>query len=112
VQNSAPLGSQTLEVRRLATAHKIASSTFVSSTTALGIAGTFSIQGSSGITGITVSATDTLTDIRDRINNANTGSVPTEVTASIVQISDTSHVLVLSNDVLGTDLTSPTPAPC
>lgn len=104
VQNSAPLGSQTIDVRRLATAHKIASSTFASSTAALGIAGTFSIQGSTGITGITVAASDTLTDIRDRINNANTGSSPTEVTASIVRISSTSHVLVLSNDNPGTDL--------
>lgn len=104
VSNSAPVGSQSLEVRRLATAHKVVSSSFASSSTALGFSGDLTLGNGTTTTTITVAATDSLADIRDRINNANTGTNATKVTASIVSISGTQNVLILSNDTLGTDL--------
>lgn len=104
VSNAAVKGVHELEVRRVATAHKISGKTFASQTTALSLSGSFTISnGTSGAT-ITVSATDTLQDIRDRINNANTGTNATKVTASIVSISSIENVLVLTNDTTGTNL--------
>ncbi|MGD9536943.1 MAG: flagellar filament capping protein FliD [Alphaproteobacteria bacterium] len=104
VQNSAPIGSQTIEVRRIATAHKVASDSFASSSAALGLSGDFTIGNGTSSKVITVAATDSLLDIRDRINNANSGANATKVTASIVSVSSTEHVLILSNDTLGTEL--------
>lgn len=104
VKNSAPIGSQTLEVRRVATAHKIASGSFASTTSALSLSGSFTINNGTSPTTITVASTDSLVDIRDRINNANTGTNATKVTASIVSVSATQNILVLTNDNLGTDL--------
>ncbi|MCH8992328.1 MAG: flagellar filament capping protein FliD, partial [Acidobacteria bacterium] len=52
----------------------------------------------------TVSGTDTLQDLRDRINNANTGVNGTGVTASIVQTSATGFILVLTAADTGTDM--------
>ena len=46
-------------------------------------------------------SSDSLADIRDRINSANSGTDPTNVTASIVSVSSTEHILVLTNDDLG-----------
>ena len=54
---------------------------------------------------IDVLATDSLADLRDRINNANSGDNATGVTASIVSASETQHVLVLTADETGTDIT-------
>lgn len=103
VTNVAATGVHTLEVRRVATAHKIGSGTFADQATALGFSGGFDITGNDTAT-ITVSATDTLQDIRDRINNANTGTNATGVSASIVQISATEFTLVLTNTTTGQDI--------
>ena len=104
VSNSAAVGSQTLEVRRLATAHKVVSGTFASTSSALGISGGIDISNGTTTTTVTIQATDSLADVRDRINNANTGTNATKVTASIVSVSPTQNVLILSNDTLGTNL--------
>lgn len=110
VSNSAEAGSHSIEVLRVAKAHKIGSLTFNSASTDLGtasggaagsIAGSFDINGST----ITVGSSDTLLDLRDRINNANSGASATKVTASVVSISTTQHVLVLTADELGSDIT-------
>ncbi len=99
--NAAAIGSHSIEVLRVAAAHKVASNTFASQNTALNLAGTFEVSGSGGKATITVQAADTLQDIRDRINNANTGTNGTKVTASIVQASSTQFVLVLTADQTG-----------
>jgi flagellar hook-associated protein 2 len=84
---------------RVAAAHKI-SSTSVTSTsstldTLLGLSdGDFDLNG----TTIDVFASDTILNLRDRINAANTGTNATGVTASVVSISATQHVLVLTAD--------------
>ena len=102
--NAAAAGSHTIEVLRVATAHKVASKTFSSETTALSLSGTFDVTGKSGSATITISSTDTLQDVRDRINNANTGASGTGVSASIVQTSATDFILVMTADDTGTDM--------
>lgn len=101
--NAAEAGVHTLEVRRVATAHKLGSAIVAAKNAALGYAGSFDITGNNTQT-ITVSATDTLQDIRDRINNANTGVNATGVSASIVQISSSEYMLVLTNSHTGQDI--------
>ncbi|MEQ8388351.1 MAG: flagellar filament capping protein FliD [Alphaproteobacteria bacterium] len=109
VDNSAALGSSTIEVLQIAKAHKLGSGDFSSKTsdlqTATGAAGP--VSGNFQINGVTIDvlATDSLADLRDRINNANSGDNATGVTASIVSASETQHVLVLTADETGTDIT-------
>ncbi|MGB8275117.1 MAG: flagellar filament capping protein FliD [Alphaproteobacteria bacterium] len=105
VSNLAAAGSHTLEIRRIATAHKLGSNTFSSQSTALGYSGSFDVTGSTGTATITISATDTLQDIRDRINNANTGTGATGVSASIVQVSSNQFILSLTDKNTGSDIT-------
>ena len=52
---------------------------------------------------ILVDETDTLTSLRDRINNANAGSAPTGVTASIVSYGPNDYRLILTNDETGVE---------
>ena len=89
VTNGAAVGSHTIEVKQVATAHKLGSRNFSSQTSDLGtasgaaagsVSGSFSINGKT----IDVLATDTLLELRDRINAANSGTSATGVTASIV----------------------------
>lgn len=54
---------------------------------------------------VTLSSSDTLADLRDRINNANTGADPIGVTASIVSVSSTEHYLLLTRDDMGETMT-------
>jgi flagellar hook-associated protein 2 len=110
VTNEAQNGTHTLEILQVALAHKIGSGEFDSLTDDLGdaaggasgsISGDFTINGVQ----IDVASTDTLKDLRDRINNANTGDSATGVTASIVSITSTQNVLILTADDTGTDIT-------
>jgi flagellar hook-associated protein 2 len=91
-------GSYVVEIETLARAQKTSGTTQTSGTDPLGYAGDFTI----GAANITVSATDSLTAIRDRINAANTGLTPTKVTASILSVSPTDQRLILTSDVSGT----------
>ncbi|MGE5146624.1 MAG: flagellar filament capping protein FliD [Candidatus Eiseniibacteriota bacterium] len=101
VTNAAVVGSHTLEVLRVAAAEKDASDAQASTTDPLGLAGTFQINGQD----ITVSAGDSLQDVADRINNANTGDTATKVTASIVSPSAGESYMVLTADDTGTAIT-------
>ena len=103
VTNAAGIGSHNVEILQTAAAHKISSDAFASTSTALGLTegNTFTIEGKV----ITVSAGDTLLSLRDRINNANTGTTPTKVSASIVSVSTTEHYLVLTKDKAGSSIT-------
>ena len=100
--NSAAIANHTLEVMRVATAHKISSGSVSSSTGTLGSLigltnGSFDLNG----TTIDVFASDSLQDLRDRINAANKGTNATGVSASIVTVSASQNVLVLSSDHTG-----------
>ena len=92
-------GSYTIVVDALATAQKLASGSFSSFSEALGAsyAGDIVINGRA----VTVAASDSLADVRNRINNANSGTIPTGVTASIVTYSDNDHRLILTSDDTG-----------
>ncbi|MDQ6612147.1 MAG: flagellar filament capping protein FliD, partial [Gemmatimonadota bacterium] len=60
-------------------------------------AGDFSVNGTS----VSVANTDSLTDVRTKINNANTGATPTGVTATILSNGTGGGRLVLTRDTPG-----------
>ncbi|MDZ7714095.1 MAG: flagellar filament capping protein FliD [Rhodovibrio sp.] len=114
VTNRAEVGTHDVEVLQRATAHRVASATATSQTDDLGtafgaganaISGTIRIGTAGNTTDIVVQNDDSLVDLRDRINNANTGDNPTGVTASIVQVSDSAFTLTLSADDTGQEMT-------
>jgi flagellar hook-associated protein 2 len=105
VTKAATAGSHTIEILRVAAAHKVGSGTFSDQTTALGFSGSFDLTGSGGTATITLQSTDTLQDVRDRINSANIGTNATGVSASIVQVSSSEFVLVLTDDETGNTMT-------
>lgn len=113
VTSKAAAGTHTIELLQTARAHRIGSASFNALDADLGTArgqAAESISGDIEIAGTTIPviATDTLPDIVDRINNANSGETPTGVSASIVSTSDTEHFLVLTADdtgqTIGTDI--------
>ena len=100
--NTAAAGSHSIEVLQTAASHKISSDAYNSTSSVLGFAegDQFTIEGKT----ITLSASDTLLTVRDRINAANTGTSPSGVSASIVSVSPTQNYLVLTKDTTGTPI--------
>jgi flagellar hook-associated protein 2 len=96
---TAGAGTYSVEVRALARQEKLRANVVSDSSAALGYTGTFTVNGKS----VDVSASDSLTAIRDRINAANGGSAASGVTASIVDVSATEHYLTLTADATGAD---------
>lgn len=95
-------GSHTIEMTTsssIAQARKISSKSFSSYDEALSLTGEFIINGRA----VRVDDTDSLGDIRDKINNVNSGSNATGVTASILTVSDTDYRLILTSDNTGKD---------
>jgi len=80
-------GTYLLEASQLATNHKIGTSAQTSADNALGLSGSFVVNGKQ----VTVVASDNLRDIAARINNAKAG-----VTASVLSVSGSEHYLVLT----------------
>lgn len=100
VTNRAQATRHTVEVVQIAAAHKIASDSIAGATSdSLNLDGTFEINGAS----ITLATNDSLLDLRDKINAVNSGDNATGVTASLVSISATEHVLTLTADETGAD---------
>jgi len=99
--STASPGSYSIKVNNLATAQKLSSSSFSSLSGALGsdYAGDIIINGRA----ITISETDGLDDIKNRINNANSGDNATGVTASIISYSSNDYRLILTSDDTGAD---------
>lgn len=95
--SAASAGNYKVEVLQLAQAAKVSGSAFSSSSTALGLNGDFAING----TTINVSATESLSDVRNKINDANTGATPTGVTATILSNGNGGGRLVLTRDSAG-----------
>jgi len=97
--SSASVGSYSIQITNIATAQKLSSASFSSITTALGssYAGDLLINGKA----VTITATDTLSDVRDKINNANAGDNPTGVTASIITYGTNDYRLTLTSDSTG-----------
>jgi len=80
-------GTYLLEVSQLATNHKIGTAAQTTADNALGLSGSFLVNGKQ----VTVVASDNLRDIAARINNAKAG-----VTASVLSVSGSEHYLVLT----------------
>ena len=99
--SSASKGSYTITVSSLATAQKLSSGSFSGFSDALGssYAGDILING----VAVSISDTDTLADVRNKINNANAGTTPTGVTASIVNYGINDYRLMLTSDTTGED---------
>lgn len=94
-------GSHTVEVVQLAQAQQIRSDAFTDTATDLTTlgytAGDFTINGQT----VTLAAGDTLLDLQDKINALNTGTSPTNVSASIISVSATEHYLTLTSSETG-----------
>ncbi len=92
-------GSYTVNVSSLATAQKLSSRPFSSTSAALGAsyAGDILING----VAVSVNATDSLTDVRDKINNANAGTTASGVSAAIVSYGANDYRLTLTSDNTG-----------
>lgn len=102
VDDDTELGTYSVVVQQLATKHKIAADAVGSKTDALGQAGSFTLQAADGsAVTITMEDDDSLTDLRDAINNQTSAS---GVTASIVQVSDSSYQLILTAKSTGQDI--------
>lgn len=95
--SNASKGTYTINVDAVATAQKLSSKSFSSSSDALGLAGDILINGAA----ITLNTGDSLAGLRDRINNANAGENPTGVTASIVAYGANDYRLILTSDSTG-----------
>ena len=95
-------GSHSIEMTAsssIAQARKISSKSFSSYDEALNLTGDFIINGRA----VRVDSTDTLGDVRDKVNNVNSGSNATGVTASILTVSETDYRLILTSDNTGKD---------
>ncbi|MDQ2889585.1 MAG: flagellar filament capping protein FliD [Gemmatimonadota bacterium] len=90
-------GSYAVKVTQLAQAEKLSGATFSSSSAALGMSGDFIINGRT----VTLTAADTLTSVRDKINAVNSGSNASNVAASIVTDSANAQRLVLTSTQTG-----------
>ncbi len=99
VDDDTEVGTYSVVVQQLATKHKIAADAVSSKTDALGYSGSFTLQAADGsAVTIQVDSDDSLTDLRDAIN---TNKSTSGVTASIVQVSDSSYQLILTANDTG-----------
>lgn len=97
VGTNASQGSYDLVVNNLAKAQKLASKSFASTSSALGITGDVVINGK--VLGI--ASTDDLEDIRNKINSLNSGQNPTGVVASIYSVATGEYRLSLTSQKTG-----------
>lgn len=99
--DDATAGQRTIEVVQLAKAQQIRSDAFGSPTATLAsqgfTVGNFEVNGRT----VTLNASDSLLDLRDKINSVNSGVSATGVNASVVSVSPTESYLLLSNEETG-----------
>lgn len=94
---SAAPGSYQIKVNSLASAQKLSSTSFASQTTALNLSGDIIVGGRT----VSISATDSLSSIRNKINAVNSGENASKVTASIVNYGNEGYRLILTSDEEG-----------
>ncbi len=94
-------GLYTIRITNIAKAQKLSSNPFTSKTSELGssYAGDIIINGKV----INISSTDSLTDVANFINMANTGADPIGVTASVIGYGSHDYRLILTSDSTGSD---------
>jgi flagellar hook-associated protein 2 len=88
-----------IAVNNLAQSEKISSTNYTAEDTALALEGDIIVSGNV----VNIVITDSLADIKDKINAVNTGSDPSNVTANIVSHSSTNYHLILTSDDTGED---------
>lgn len=111
VASSASAANHTVEVIQTARAHRVGSDAISSTNDDLGTAlglGAGTISGEIDIAGVTITviSSDSLNEVVDRFNAANSGENATGVSASIVSTGDTENFLVLTVDATGQTLGS------
>ncbi|MDQ7062689.1 MAG: flagellar filament capping protein FliD [candidate division KSB1 bacterium] len=97
--NAAAKGTYNIRILQKAQSLKVGSASFSSRNSALGLSGEFLINGKA----VKIDSTDTLEDIRDKINNLNSGTDATNVTATILEKNSSSFQLILTSDNTGKD---------
>jgi flagellar hook-associated protein 2 len=90
-------GNYTVEVDDVARANKLSGNIVASATTALGLSGDFAVNGRV----VTVVASDTLAQVRDKINALNSGANASGVTASVLSTGVSAQRLVLTSESAG-----------
>ena len=90
-------GTYKIIINSLATAQKLSSTSYDSQTTALNLSGDLIIGGRT----VKVTATDSLSSLKDKINTVNTGTNPSQVTATIVNYGTSGYRLILTSDEEG-----------
>lgn len=90
--SSASIGSYSIIVSALAQVHKISSDEKTSLSEALGYSGEILINGEA----VAIETTDTLNDLKDKINNADAG-----VKATILKVSDEAYRFILTREETG-----------
>lgn len=88
-----------IAVNNLAQSEKISSTNYAATDTTLSLTGDILVPGKV----VNIVSTATLADVKDKINAVNTGSDPSNVTASIISHSSTNFHLVLTSDATGED---------
>jgi flagellar hook-associated protein 2 len=97
VGSNASQGSYSLTINNLAQAQKLGSKSFNSLSNGLNISGDLVINGHT----INIAATDSLTNIQNKINTLNSGSNPAGVTASIITVASGQYQLTLTSQNTG-----------
>jgi flagellar hook-associated protein 2 len=95
--SSASTGSYNVVINNTAQAEQLASASFSSASSALSISGTILVNGHA----VQIAATDTLQGLSSKINNLDSGTQASGVTASIIRTSSTGYRLVLTSDNTG-----------
>jgi len=97
IGSNASEGSYDITVNNLAAAQKLRSKTFNSTSEALGISGDVTINDRV----LSIAATDSLANIRDKINALNSGENPAGVAASLIAVSTGDYRLTLTSKTTG-----------
>ena len=105
LEEGAPTGNFTLEVKQKATAHQIRSDAITSKYDDISTlvpplpTGTFTLNGVE----VNITDSDSLSDIAAKLNNANKSDPSTGISATIVSADSGEHYLTLSSDATGED---------
>ncbi|WP_417834142.1 flagellar filament capping protein FliD [Thalassospira xiamenensis] len=104
VEDEAAVGSYTIEIKQMATAHKLGGDTYADASSAAGLSGTLNLVAGDDYTATDIEISDdmSLDDIADAINDQ---SSATGVRASVLQVSDDEYMLVLSAIDTGQEIT-------
>ncbi len=99
VDDDASVGTFDIIVNQTAANEKLSSTNFSSTSDALGLSGEFILGGQR----VEVETTDSLNDLVSKINQANSGDAPSQVSASILTAGQDNYRIVLTSGQSGTE---------